>query len=512
MKKTLCIILAAMMICSAAAGCSQGSSTTSTTTAANTTASRSGEQTVEADYTIVLSGTSASLNGKAVEEFDYVWHANPSEVHDEVKDCPAEYYTGTAPDTDDAVYIAHDIYYMPAVDVSGFSKENYDGEAEWVYRYTAQGYEQYIFMTLPVLGTELPENMLHTEQEAYANPVLHITKAGTYVLSGEWNGQILIDLGDDAFSDESQKVTIILNVVTVTCTVAPAFIAYRAYECDNAWEEKTAWSSTVDTSGAGVEIVISDGSVNSFTGSNVFRMLKAKYKSGESGAQKKARKTDGAFYSYVSMNVNGGERGTGVLNITSSTFEGLDSELHLTVNGGVINIYSQDDGINVNEDDVSVFTINGGTLSIFAGLGAEGDGIDSNGYIIINGGTLYAVASPASDNGLDSDRGTEINGGTVVAMGSNMGGSTFSLYIDGQMQYADRQGGQGGFPGGQGGFPGGPGGQTPPDWQGGQTPPDGQGGQTPPDWQGGQQPPTPPDGQGGQTPPDGQGQNPPDGQ
>ena len=59
------------------------------------------------------------------------------------------------------------------------------------------------------------------------------------------------------------------------------------------------------------------------------------------------------------MNVTGGAEGSGVLNITS-TFEGLDTELHLTVNGGNINIFSQDDGINVNEDGVSVLTVNGG--------------------------------------------------------------------------------------------------------------------------------------------------------
>ena len=34
---------------------------------------------------------SAALDGEAVEEFDYVWHADPSAAHDAVKNCPAEY-------------------------------------------------------------------------------------------------------------------------------------------------------------------------------------------------------------------------------------------------------------------------------------------------------------------------------------------------------------------------------------------------------------------------------------
>ena len=35
------------------------------------------------------------------------------------------------------------------------------------------------------------------------------------------------------------------------------------------------------------------------------------------------------------MNIDGGEKGTGVLNITAG-YEGLDTELHLTVNGGTV--------------------------------------------------------------------------------------------------------------------------------------------------------------------------------
>ena len=71
---------------------------------------------------------------------------------------------------------------------------------------------------------------------------------------------------------------------------------------------------------------------------------------------------------------------SGVLNITADN-EGMNSEMHLTINGGTVNIESQDDGINTNEDNVSVTTVNGGSLSVVAGRGAEGDGIDSNGYL-----------------------------------------------------------------------------------------------------------------------------------
>ena len=121
----------------------------------------------------------------------------------------------------------------------------------------------------------------------------------------------------------------------------------------------------------------------------------------------------------MSMNVSGGSEGTGVLNILAEN-EGLDSELHLTLNGGNINITSGNDGINTNEDEVSVTTVNAGTLHIqVTGETGEGDGIDSNGWLVINGGTVTAQACSFSmDAGIDSDMGIHINGGTIMATGN----------------------------------------------------------------------------------------------
>ena len=243
----------------------------------------------------------AALDGAALEEFDYAWHAEPSEAHDEVKNCPAEYYTGTAPETDAAAYIAHDVLYYPALDESGFKKVTYDGDTEWAYYYTAADYADYIFATLPVQGSAVPAQMMHSEAEAWENAVLHITEPGTYLLSGTWHGQILIDLGDpdETFTDENAKVTLVLCGAEVTCTVAPALIFYSAYECDNDWEARETNSCTVDTADAGANVILADGTVNDFTGANVYRMLKAKYKSEDDTSavpvQKKARKTDAAF-------------------------------------------------------------------------------------------------------------------------------------------------------------------------------------------------------------------------
>ena len=269
-------------------------------------------------------------------------------------------------------------------------------------------------------GTEADE---HTAEEAEAHTVVHITQPGTYALSGTLSaGQIAVDLGEDAEDDPAAVVTLILNGVDITCTVAPAVIFYNVYECGST-DEDTA-SETVDTSAAGANVLIADGTINNVTGSYVARIYDPdSVVLSEDGMtvedSEKLHKYDGAFYSKMSMNVDGGEAGTGVLNITADN-EGLDTELHLTINGGTINITSGNDGINTNEDNVSVTTVNGGSVNIqVTGETGEGDGIDSNGWLVINGGAVTAAAcSDSGDAGIDATMGITINGGTVAASGN----------------------------------------------------------------------------------------------
>ena len=288
-------------------------------------------------------------------------------------------------DEDERVYLAHDVVYYEDRDEYGSGNPYGEGA----------------------------DDERHSAEDAAAVSVVHITQAGTYRLTGSISaGQVWVDLGEDATDDANAQVRLVFDNLDITCEVAPAVVFRRVYECDGDWSTDTA-SATVDTSSAGAVVVITDGSVNNVTGSHVARIYK------DNEEQKKLWKIDGAFYSFMSMNIEGEQDGTGVLNITADN-EGLDSELHLTINGGNVSIASQDDGINTNEDGVSVTTINGGTLHIVAGLGDEGDGIDSNGFLVINGGTVISMANPRSDSGLDSDMGSYINGGTVVALGSTM--------------------------------------------------------------------------------------------
>lgn len=309
-------------------------------------------------------------------------------------------------------------------------------------------------------GAEADE---HDAEEAQANTVVTIRSAGTYRLSGTLSqGQIAIDLGDDAEDDPDAVVTLILDGVDVTCTVAPALIFYNVYECGSSDEETAA--GEVDTSVAGANVIIADGSVNNFDGSYVARIY-------EPGTPDKLHKYDGAFYSKMSMNVSGETEGDGVLNITGDN-EGLDTELHLTINGGVINIDAANDGINTNEDNVSVSTINGGTV---VALGNMFDAISSDSeqnYLTL---TLSEPVRSGDEVELTDADGSALfdftapkTASMILLSGADIeDGAEYTLTVNGtEREYSAE--GMMGAPGGMGG-PGGMG-EAPPDM--GQAPDD----------------------------------------
>lgn len=251
------------------------------------------------------------------------------------------------------------------------------------------------------------ENDSHSEQEANKHQVIKITEPGTYRISGELDyGQLLIDLGEDAKEDPNAVVNLILDNVALTSTVSSAIVVLNAYEC--ATEEASA---SVNTDNAGFNLILADDSVNSINGSHVAKIY-------EEGTQDKLYKFDGAIESYVSLNIDGERKNNGQLNVQADR-EGIESGMHITINGGNIHIESCDDAINASEDGISVLTINNGSITALSTFGSEGDGMDSNGWIVINGGTVVAVANPQSmDSGVDSDNGVIINKGTLLATGN----------------------------------------------------------------------------------------------
>ena len=427
---------------------------------------------LEADYSnvtdIALNGSSATVNGISVPEYFYEWHSDPNHID--------EYFTLNDSSSElteeqmladiisaSGVYINHDIRYLTNnLEFTYLDQTNEEYVAYYSDSINSQLGGKYIFASLPaVLGAlhnngenggsggpgpdgnmnppDMPhsgdtapaqisvsnsnveafEYMTHSSEEAYNNPVLHITKPGTYRLSGTWNGQIWLDPG------ESENVTVILNGVDVTCTVAPAIVFHDVKECGPSSEANLVSFDVANnlSANAGAKVIIADNSVNNFTGSNVYRMLTTTLKSGVTQAdgstvdqQKKRYKMDGAFYSFVSMaigeeNSNGG----GILNIYSTTLEGLGTDLHLLIDSGTVNVTASDDAINVNEDYVSTFAMNGGNLTLNS---TGGDGIDSNGYVVINGGNLNITAGNEAQNA-NGDAGIDAESGVYISPNAN---------------------------------------------------------------------------------------------
>ena len=349
----------------------------------------------------------------------------------------------------------------------------------------------------------------HSQEEADAHIVVHITQPGTYTLSGTLSaGQIAVDLGDGAEEDPEAVVTIVLDGVDITCTVASAIIFYRVYECGSA-DMETA-TQTVDTSAAGANVVIADGTENRVTGSHVAKIYKPESVTLNADGTaveeaKKLHKYDGALYSKMSMNIGGESEGDGVLNITGEN-EGLDTELHLTINGG--NVYtmanqaSPDGGLDADED----ILINGGYV---VAVGIRNDPISDDSaqqYIQL---TFASVLPAGSQIALTDDSGDQLLSFTLEKSAQSIVFSSpdlkqdvdYTLTVDGvtQQYTGTSAGGMGPGNGGQ-----------PPELPDGQQPGDGsqpgQDGQQPPQSDG-QQPPEKPD---GSQAPNTNGQQPPE--
>lgn len=203
---------------------------------------------------------------------------------------------------------------------------------------------------------DLPDEMIAEPVDAVT-----ITDKGIYHITGTLsNGQILVDAGN------RDKIELILDGVNITCRTAPAIMIVKAKEADNPRD-------------AAVRITLGEGSENFLYGSHLEKEIE----------NPSSKHFSGTISSKRSLLISG----NGHL-VIEAEGEGIECKKHLTIESGNIEIRSGDDGINLDEEEISQFTMNGGSLSILCDRDIMGDAIDSNGMIEINGGSVFLSSTP----------------------------------------------------------------------------------------------------------------------
>ena len=290
-----------------------------------------------------------------------------------------------------------------------------------------------------------------------------ISKAGTYVISGESNGlQLKVD------AEKEADIHIIFKGVTMTNTNAPINIQKAnivtitledgtnntlSGSSENSDEKANAvLFSKVDLiiNGTGTLNInaqknngikandilhITGGTYHINTIGNAFNVndeLNIAHTNMSIDAKDDAVKVDNdenlsvgnMFLSDNTFTIKAGDDGihaSGNLVIESGTYvienstEGIEGRT-ITIQDGDVKVYASDDGVNaananVNQDEIS-FTMNGGNLFVEVGEG-DTDCIDSNGNITVTGGTIQLVGQ----SGFDFDGTAVYTGGEITING-----------------------------------------------------------------------------------------------
>ncbi|MDR1820907.1 MAG: carbohydrate-binding domain-containing protein [Oscillospiraceae bacterium] len=222
------------------------------------------------------------------------------------------------------------------------------------------------------------------------NPAQTITEDGTYTITGDVNGQILVT---------AKTVTLILDGANINCADGSAILGYY---------DDGKQSLTVELRG---ENTVS-GAAHGIQGKDELTITGSGF----------------AGISAVKDGLHGGNLLTiagGNVTVTSS-YEGIEAP-EIVFSGGNTVIHASDDGVNAATDDTSIapsITITGGTLTIFSGS----DGIDSNGTLSVTGGTTAIfVNAPRDGDTTDTERGGTVKMPMLYVSASVKSGAKISV-------------------------------------------------------------------------------------
>lgn len=230
-----------------------------------------------------------------------------------------------------------------------------------------------------------------------ANSTVTISAAGTYVISGQFDGQIVVD------TDDEEVVALVLDGVDITNSTGAAIAIRNAEDV----AVSLAGSSTLTSTGEDEE-------------------------------------ANAALFSDADLTISG----DGSLTVNSVS-DGITSHDDLVILSGNIAVTAGDDGLRGKDSLV----IEGGTITVDAAgdaLKSDQEEDETRGYIHISGGTLNLTAGDdgmqaqtdlvitggetalvAEDDGLKSEVNLVVSGGATAVNGSYEGVESYYITVEG---------------------------------------------------------------------------------
>ena len=200
-----------------------------------------------------------------------------------------------------------------------------------------------------------------------------VSAPGTYVLSGDYSGQIVVDSAADG------RVRLVLDGVDIDTDAGAAIDVQAADEA---------------------VVILADGSSNSLA---------------DASAYADDASANAALYSAADLTVTG----TGSLTVTGRGNDGIASSDGLVIQSGAIAVTAVDDGIRGKD----YLVVRDGTITVDAGgdgLKADNEEEAERGYVWIDGGTVDVTSG---DDGIDVATDVVTTGGTLsIVAGGGAGG------------------------------------------------------------------------------------------